>query len=404
MIKKIKVGQLKPGIFVHDLNCDWLHHPFVRNKIRIKNEHDIEKIIKQGINEVYIDTDKGLDVAEAPTKKDVDREIQGELDKLTDTKLKTGSRALLREELIRAREIIKESKKTIHNIMDDVKHGKQIEMEQVEKIVEKIADSIFQNKDALISLGRIKHKDEYTYMHSLSVCALMISFAEHLNLDYKTIKAVGIGGLLHDIGKVKVPIEILNKNGALSEEEFNIIKEHVKDGCSILERCTSIDDISMYVAAHHHERLNGTGYPDSLAGDEISIFGQMSAVADVYDALSSDRCYKKKIIPTEALRKLFEWSNSYFKKDLVEQFICCVGIYPVGTLVCLRSGMLGIVVDHGVKGLLYPIIRVVYDTRKRRFITPYDMDLSRPSDSGITDTILNYEAPEKWNIRPEMYL
>ncbi|MBI5098197.1 MAG: HD-GYP domain-containing protein [Nitrospirae bacterium] len=402
MIKKIKVDQLKPGIFIHDINCDWLDHPFISNKIKIKNERDIDKIVTHGINEVYIDTDKGMDVVDAPTKKDV--EIQGELDKLTDTKLKTGSRALLKEELVRAREIIKESKKAIYNIMEDVKLGKQIEIKQVENIVEKIADSIFQNKDALMSLGRIKQKDEYTYMHSLSVCALLISFAEQLDLDYKTIKAVGIGGLLHDIGKVKVPIEILNKKGPLSEKEFTIMKEHVKLGCNIIEQCTSIDEISFYVTAHHHERLSGTGYPYSLKGDEISIFGQMSAVADVYDALSSDRCYKDKIIPTEALRKLYEWSNSYYNKNLVEQFICCVGIYPVGTLVRLESGLLGIVVDHGVKGLLYPLIRIIYDTIKGVFVVPYDKDISELSDKGIKDTVINYESPERWNIKPEMYL
>jgi HD-GYP domain-containing protein (c-di-GMP phosphodiesterase class II) len=182
------------------------------------------------------------------------------------------------------------------------------------------------------------------------------------------------------------------------------MKGHVKEGCNILSQCTTIDDISVYATAHHHERLNGTGYPDSLKGDEISLFGQMSALADVYDALSSDRCYRDKIMPTEALSKLYEWGNSYFNKNLIEQFICCVGIYPVGTLVRLESGLLGIVVDHGAKGLLYPLIRIVYDTRKRRFIKPYDRDLSRPSDRGITDTVLNYEAPEKWDIKPEIYL
>jgi len=130
----------------------------------------------------------------------------------------------------------------------------------------------------------------------------------------------------------------------------------------------------------------------------------MSAVADVYDALSSDRCYKDKIIPTEALRKLYEWGNSYFNKKYIEQFICCVGIYPVGTLVRLESGLLGIVIDHGEKGLLYPLIRVVYDTNKRNFVMPYDKDLSEISAKGIKDTVSNYESPERWNIRPEMYL
>ncbi|MBI5055998.1 MAG: HD-GYP domain-containing protein [Nitrospirae bacterium] len=400
MIKRIKVGQLKPGIFIHDLNCDWLQHPFLTNKIKVKDDAIIEKIIKYGIHEVYIDTDKGLDVAEARTKNEVDLEIQAGLDTLAGAKPEVSPRIPLKEEIVRAKEIIKEATITIHNLMEETRLGKQIEVKQVEHIVEKMADSIFNNKDALISLGRIKQKDEYTYMHSLAVCALLISFAEHLNLDYETIKAVGVGGLLHDIGKVKVPEEILNKKGALSEEEFYKMKAHVFHGCAILEQNAGICETSICVAAHHHERLDGTGYPGNLKGDEISRFGQMAAIADVYDALTSDRCYKTKMPPTEALRRVFEWSDIYFNKGLVEQFICCVGIYPVGTLVRLESGLLGVVIEHGEKGLLHPVVRAVYDAKKERFITTYDIDLSKPS----SDNILRYESPERWNITTESYL
>jgi putative nucleotidyltransferase with HDIG domain len=404
MIKKIKVDQLKPGVYIDSLNCDWLNHPFISNKMKIKTEQDIKKIIKHGINEVYIDTDKGLDIADAPTKMEVDRVIQKEINKITDTKSKPKSHTPLKEELLRAKEITKETKKTMQTIMEDVRLGRQIEINQVHTVVDRIADSIFKNKDALTSLARLRNRDEYTYVHSLSVCALLIAFGEHLNLDYKTIKSIGTGGLLHDIGKVRVPVEILNKKGKLTEDEFIIVKEHVSHSSNIIKEYSDIDDISAYVVAQHHERLNGVGYPDNLTGDEISIYGQMSAIVDVYDALTSDRCYHDKSLPTEVLRRLFDWSNSYFNKKLMEQFICCVGIYPVGTLVRLESGMLGVVVDHGEKGLLYPVVRVVYNTKKEMFTMPYDLNLSKPSSAGITDSVLNYESPKKWHIKPETYL
>jgi HD-GYP domain-containing protein (c-di-GMP phosphodiesterase class II) len=404
MIKKIKVAQLKPGVYIDSMNCDWLNHPFIGNKIKIKTDQDIEKIIQHGINEVYIDTDKGLDIAEAPTKKEVDRVIQKEINEITETKYKTGVHTPLKEELVRAKDIVKNTKKTMQTIMENVKLGRNIELNQVQTVVDKISESIFHNKDALISLVRIRLKDEYTYMHSLAVCALLIAFGQHLDLDYNTIKSIGIGGLLHDIGKVRVPIEILNKRGKLSEDEFSIVKKHVIHSSNIIKECSDIDDISVLIVTQHHERLNGTGYPDNLTEGEISIYGQMSAIVDVYDALTSDRCYHEKSLPTEVLRRLFDWSNSYFNKNLMEQFICCVGIYPVGTLVRLESGMLGVVVDHGEKGLLYPRVRVVYNTKKQMFTMPYDLNLSQPSSAGITDSILNYESPKKWHIRPETYL
>ena len=354
MIKKIKVKQLKPGMFIDDFNSNWLDHPFFNNSAKVKDEKIIEKIAKSGIQEVYIDTEKGLDVTDAPAKKDVEQEIQEELNKLSDTKLEANTRVPLKEEIVRARKIMTEAVKTMQALMEDVKLGKQIEIKQVEHIVENMTDSIFHNKDALISLSRIKQKDEYTYMHSLSVCALLIAFADQMNFNYTTIHAVGVGGLLHDIGKVKIENKILNKKGALSEEEFEEMKEHVKHGCLLMEQGLEIAETSVWVTAQHHERLNGTGYPGGLKGGEISNFGQMAAIVDVYDALTSDRCYRDKMHPTEALRKLFEWSDSYFNKELVEQFIRCVGIYPVGSLVRLASDLFAVVLDHNEKSLLHP--------------------------------------------------
>jgi len=160
-------------------------------------------------------------------------------------------------------------------------------------------------------------------------------------------------------------------------------------------------DTSVCVASQHHERFDWTGYPNGLKGEEISKFGQMAGIVDVYDAITSDSHYRRGIQPTEALKKLYEWSKYHFNNDLVQQFIRCVGLYPVGTLVLLESGMLSIVLSHGGKSLLQPTVRAVFDTNKMNYVTPYDIDLSQ---GGNEDKIKSYESLDIWNIRPEMYL
>ena len=404
MIKKIKVEQLKPGFFVHDFNCGWLHHPFLADRTKLKTDKDIEKVVKHGIRELYIDTDKGLDIDDAPTKQEADQELQSELDQLSG--IPTGPKTPhdFGEEIVRARQLISEVKQTTQKLMHNVRLGKRMDISQAETIVDKMTDSVLRNKDALVSLLRIKNVDEYTYLHSMAVSALCISFAQGLDFDSTKIKQIGIGGLLHDIGKMKVPMEILNKPGPLSEKEFEIMKRHVKEGESTLQQYTNLDQSCTCVTSHHHERLDGTGYPEGLKGDQISLFGQIAAIVDIYDALSSERCYKKAMLPTEALKKLFEWSQSYLNRDLVEKFIAHLGIYPIGTLVRLESSFLAVVIAHGEKGLIHPVVRAVYDIRKAKLVKPFDIDLSRQFSAGNSHGIVGCESSEKWQIKPEAYL
>lgn len=404
MIKKIKVEKLKPGIFVQDFNCSWLDHPFLFNKVRIKNEQEIEKIIRHGVREVYIDTDQGLDVDDAPTKDEVDRKIFFALENLSVTTSTPRNPVPLCDEIHKAKALVAHAKLATRLLMEDVRLGRQIDMPTVENIVEMMTHSVFNNKDALISLLRIKNKDEYTFMHSLAVSALCISFGGRLGFDDDKIKKIGIGGLLHDIGKVRVPTEILTKPGRLTEQEFDIVKDHVRDGLAILRQTTEIDDDSLCLTAHHHERLDGSGYPDGLRGDQISLFGQMAGIIDTYDALTSERCYKAATQPTEALRRIYEWSENYLNRGLVETFIAHLGIYPIGALVRLRSGFVGVVIDHGEKGLLYPVVRIVRDTRKQRLTEPFDVNLSNQNATGETDEIVACESPEKLKINPLRYL
>lgn len=403
MIKKIRIDQVVAGVYVHDFNCGWLHHPFLVNRIKLNTDKDVEKILKYGIRELYIDTEKGLDIDAAPTKQEADSEIQTELDQLSMPIANSEQPSGLRDETARAKKLIEEAKRTTQRLMGEVKLGKQIEMHQVKKIVEQMTESVLNNKDALISLLRIKTADEYTYMHSLAVSALCISFARQLDFDADQIRQIGVGGLLHDIGKMKVPGEILNKPGPLTEKEFEIMKSHVKEGDRILNESTHLDAACICVTAHHHERLDGTGYPEGLKGDQISLFGQVAAIVDIYDALSSERCYKVAMSPHLALRKLLEWSRSYLNRNLVEKFIAHVGIYPIGTLVRLKSGYIGVVIDHGEKGLLTPVVRAVCDAVQRRPIKPFVIDLAVQRQAGNAHGIVGCEAPEKWHVKPEQY-
>ncbi len=409
MIKKVKVEQLKPGMYIHDLNCSWLKHPFFGNSVKINDEKIIEKINDYGVSEVYIDTDLGLDVVDAPTGEEVGQEIQEELKEeelkeVDEKKPKLGYVVSIDKEIINARRIKQETVQTIQKIMSNVKLGKQIERGRVEYLVDNIIDSIFRNQDALIGLGRLRKINDYVYNHSMSVCVLMISFCRQLGFDAELIREIGIGAMLHDIGTTKVHSHILNKKTALSEEEYEKIKKHVEYGHTLLEGTEGVSNTTIITAYQHHERLDGSGYPNGLRGDEITQYGQAIAIVDVYDALTTKRCYKRKIPPTQALRMLYERSGVQFNKNLVQQFIRCIGIYPVGSMVRLESGLLGIVISHNEGSLLKPVVRVIYDTKKESNIVPYDVDLSKTSGKGGADRIINYESPEKWEIQPEVYL
>lgn len=401
MIKRIRSEQLKPGMFIHDLNCGWMEHPFPFNAVKVSDEKIIEKIIGSGIREIYIDTHKGLDVTDAPTQEEFNAEMHGRITSVVDSYANEPVNTVpLKDEIIQAKILRNEAHQIVHNFMSDAKLGKQIRVEETIPVVEDIISSVMRNQDAFISLSRIKHKDEYTYQHSLSVCALMVTFSRAMEYEQNVILEAGIGGMLHDVGKMKVPDTILNKPGTLSESEFASMKSHAAIGRDLLRKTPHVPETAIIITGQHHERFDGTGYPEKMQKDEISQLGQMASIVDVYDALTSERIYHKGMAPTAALNKLFEWSKFHFNPHLVERFICMIGIYPVGSLVRLQSGLLGVVVDSGQESLLRPMVRVVFDTRRDFAVAPHDIDLSVQLD----DSIVGHESPKKWNIFPFSYL
>jgi len=403
MMKRIDVEQLKPGMYVADLGAGWMEHPFLRNNFAIKDEATIAKIVDAGIRQVYIDPERGLDVDDAPTHHEVTRQLEEEMARVAAQPVPE-RRVGVGEEMGKAKKIHAEANRIIHNIMSDVRLGEQVQLERVDPVVAKLTESILRNGNALLSLCQVKNKDDYTFLHSVSVCALHVSFCHAVGLDTATIHLAGVGGLLHDIGKVRVPSEILNKPGRLDEKEFEAMKAHVVESKHILDQTSGVSEISIQVAHEHHERYDGSGYPRGIKGDEISPMGRMAAICDVYDAITSERVYHKGMAPHEALRKIFEWSKFHFDPALVQQFLRTIGIYPVGTLVMLESGRIGIVLEQSAANLLHPLVRVFYDGKRRQYLPPQEIDLSRPLGHGGGDRIIGHEVAENWNIDLSRFL
>ncbi|MCP4040769.1 MAG: HD-GYP domain-containing protein [Gammaproteobacteria bacterium] len=401
MIKKISIKQLRPGMYVHDLNCGWMDHPFLASKFKVKNRQMIAKIAQNGIREFYIDTSKGLDVKDASTKQEAQNEVQKQVEQIAHQEEVPTKQVPLKDELVQAKKIQHEAARVAENVMEDVRLGKQISVEAVNPVVNQMVTSVFRNKDALLSLGRIRNMDQYTFEHSVGVSVLLISFAKTLGLEQESIQEIGIGALLHDIGKIKVPDAILNKPDRLTEQEFEIIKRHAQYSRELLEETPGIPATAISIAAEHHERYDGSGYPHRLKGDEISHYGQMAAIVDVYDAMTADRVYHQGLQPAIVLRKMMEWSKFHFNAKLVQQFIQCVGIYPLGSLVRLESGRLAVVIESGTRNLLRPLVKVVYDTKRQQHLTPRELDLSAPAPNSGNDRIVSAESPEKWGIKPE---
>ena len=403
MLKKIDSSQLRVGMAIHDLDCGWMEHPFVRARFVLTSEDEIRKIVQAGIRGVIIDCSRGLDVAEAPTLAETQAQTEKEVAEIAARPVKP-ARATLADEMQRAVNIRRQAVGLVRTVMQDARLGKAVELDNVSPVVQSITESILRNSGALMGLLRIKTKDDYTFLHSVSVCTLLVAFCRSRGMDDETIYQAGIGGLLHDTGKALVPDHILNKAGRLTDEEFAIIKKHPRDGYDILRQTPEIGQIPLDITLHHHERRDGSGYPDRQAEGQISELAQMAAIVDVYDAITSDRCYHKGMPAADALRKIYEWSKFHFSPTLTQEFMRCVGIYPVGTMVMLESGRLGVVVEPHESNLLTPKVNVFFNTRSQTYIRPELLDLSRALGFGGGDKIVRHESPEKWRVDPNRFL
>lgn len=388
MLKKISTDAVRLGMYLHAFEGNWLSHPFWKNKFVLDDANDLARLRQSGLSGVWIDTEKGVDVFDKP------RVLSSPASTLppeppVPPRL---TRCSARDELQRAARILSRSKKAITELFNEARLGNAINVQGCLPLVADISDSLARNSSALIGLARLKHKDEYTYMHSVAVCALMISLARQLGLDEDSVREAGLAGLLHDVGKMAMPSELLNKAGGLTEEEFSVMRSHPERGHALLISAGSIPASALDVCLHHHEKFDGSGYPFRLAGEGISLLARMGAVCDVYDAITSNRPYKKAWTPAESLARMTQWTG-HFDTNVFHAFVRSVGIYPLGSLVRLESGRLGVVIDQHPEKLTEPLVRVFFSAKAKTPIQQLDLDLSR---RGANDRIVGREDPAQW--------
>ncbi|ARU31192.1 phosphodiesterase [Sulfuriferula sp. AH1] len=396
MRKKISVHDIRMGMYIDELCGSWMDHPFWKTSFKLGDKKDLAALQQSGIREVWIDTSKGLDVAspvQEVSAEEAERQAQAVLLQATTQLQKTEERVSLEQELERAQKLRDKAKQAVISMFEEARMGKALPIGEISTLVDEISQSVSRNSGALLNLVKLKNKDDYTYLHSVAVCALMIALGKQMGMEGDALKSLGMAGLLHDVGKMAVPQDVLNKPGRLTEQEFEIIKTHSTRGWEMLKASSGVDEVALDVCLHHHERVDGTGYPDRLSAPALSMAARMGAVCDVYDAITSNRCYKSGWAPAEALRKMAEWQDGHFDQAVFQAFVKTVGIYPVGTLLKLKSGRLAVVTDQSNRSLLKPIVKVFFSSRSNAFIAMELVDMSRTQD-----VIESVEDVAKWGL------
>lgn len=392
MLKRVDSARLRTGVYLHKLGGSWLQHPFWKTSFLITTPAEIASIHESGIKEVWIDTARGLDIEEERTETaviTVEPQVSAEPVTVHDDNRRP---ATLAEEAERAARICAEAKGFVVDMFQEARMGRAVAARDALPLVNEITDSVARNRHALISIARLKTADDYTYMHSVAVCGLMIALARQLQMSEDDTREAGLAGLLHDVGKMGVPMEVLNKPGKLTAAEFALMRAHPAHGFRMLHRSPGITETALDVCLHHHEKVDGTGYPHQLNAESISEAARMGAVCDVYDAITSNRAYKSGWSPVESIRRMAEWSNGHFDNRIFQAFVKTVGIYPVGVLVRLKSERLGVVVGRSTDSLLAPQVKIFYSAKQKKLLRESIIDLA--VDSG--DSIISHEDPAAW--------
>ena len=395
--QNITIDQLKPGMYVTSIS-------FQNKKVNIKSEGyilsqtNIDRLIQKGIKRVIVDPSRvkktnktGSSQPKGQSSPSFTSPAESPVNKVTKEKAPVS----LDREMNKANKLYNNAKALQQEVVSSLKAGKSINIDEVQTITDAMVDSIFRNQDALSCMSRLRNKGTYLIEHSLNCSILMTIFAKHLGLKYNIIQELALGAFIHDIGKVFIPDDILNKKGKLNNKESNIIKSHVALGLKILEDTPQVSHIAIKMVAEHHERVDGSGYPKKLTDTAISKYGKMMAIVDSYDAMTTERIFRASLHPINAFKTLVAESPSSYDQALVETFIQCLGVYPVGTLVKLTSGKLGIISRLNKNKPLQPFVRVFYNTRLNQSIAIEELDLNKAKYKDQIDRCIK---PEEFNI------
>ena len=376
MIKRILVRNLKPGMFTVDSGLLENEHPELYNgEGLILDLDEIQEIYANGYREVFVDANQGTYFFEHPDERDKILRLYKMLKQKVELRAAFEAKQVTYEEAKAAEDVYTASFDTVMTLYEDFSKGSSVDTKSSKVYVNDVIDSVTNNAHAFISLVKLRQYDDYSYSHSLNVAALAVSFGKYLNFDEEYLQILGMAGLYHDIGKVRVPHTVLNKPGRLTDKEFEIMKRHSEYGHDMLVKVNDIHSYVLRAAYEHHEHYGGKGYPRALSRSEINKTALVISLADVYDALTSERVYKKAMAQYKALCIMFDMRQTNFHPLLIEKFIKFLGIYPVGTLVRLRIGLRGVVIKQNPAFLLNPLLKILADN-KGRLAHPYYLDLA----------------------------
>ena len=388
MLQLIRVEQATVGMFVHELCSPWMKHPFWRPRFPINSEQDLERLRATAIEYLWIDASKGVKATNPEPESQPTEAAHAPAPVVAPLTPPTP----LSQELARAAQICARTGRVLQSMFSDVRLGRPIRLDNANQLVQQMHASIQRNPHALISLARIKSADNYTYLHSMAVCTLMMALAQRMQMNEDEVRLAGLAGLLHDVGKCRIPLRILNKPGALTPEEWRIMQDHSLLGAQLL-RPLDVPEPVLNACLQHHEKMDGTGYPGRLKAEQIHELSRMTAICDIYDAVTSDRPYKKGWPPAQALHRMAQWCGSHLDKAIFEQFVQTVGIYPIGSLVRLSTEQLAVVIDAASQNLLSPLVRVFYCITSGQHLAPTEVDLQQGEVR-----IISREDPQDWQL------
>lgn len=403
MIRNIPAAKLLPGMYVVSLHKSWFEHSLWRQKFFIRDEAVVRRLLADGVTEVSIDTDRGIDLppepeAASPAALPAARRGTGDTLSLAD-RVRTTRTISLGEERRRANKLLREATGQVQELILAARTGRVMELGRLEPVIGKMIESVARNPDGLIPLARLKEIDSYASHHAVATTALAIALARHQGLGQVEIEKLALGTLVKDVGQVSLDARVITKPGGLSSDERSLVRSHVEEGLAVLDATTKLPETAVAVVLEHHERFDGSGYPYRMAGEDISSAGRMAAIVDSYDAMTSDRPYRRALSPAAALRQVYEEGGTLFDPELVASFVHTVGVYPVGTLVRLESGHLGVVEEVHHDNLLLPVVRVIYHAGRRQYVTPILVDLARRYGNHF-GAIVRAEEFGHWGLNP----
>lgn len=377
--KTIRPQDVRMGMFVHGFEGSWFDHPFWRAGFQIEDEDKLRKIRESAVDGVIVEWTPETDEPprlkpSLPTRSpDAAASMMRHAVKTIVPRHEPHDNAES-PEIQQAKAVMKRARSVVIGVFDEARLGQAVRVSDVAAVVDEVSEAVMRNPGAMVKVARLKSKNEYTYMHSVAVCTLMVNFARTLNLPESRYHALGMAGLLHDVGKLAIDDELLEKPGSLTDAEFDMIKLHTVRGHDLLADNADVPEAARDVCLHHHERMNGTGYPFGISGDALSLEARMGAICDIYDALTSNRPYKRGWTPLDALTAMAGWEG-HLDPSLLFQFMRSIGMFVPGTLVELRSRRLGLILPPKARSD-HSNARAFFCLRARDFIDPVDVELS----------------------------